>query len=144
MIEEGYYRFSNTADEVYLCLANCLGSNENGTNDCAEGSRGPLCSLCDRVHYLHASTGHCLSCATDWVVPLLGFLAFVLVCAGIAWMRARIMRWAARHQAWLPTFGHTFFLLVVMMQIIVILKHNHTSVGGVEISEPYATFVVSR
>ena len=90
VITEGYYRFSNTADEVYLCLANCLGSNENGTNDCAEGSRGPLCSLCDRVHYLQASTGHCLSCATDWVVPLLGFLAFVLVCAGIAWMRARM------------------------------------------------------
>ena len=36
-IEEGFYRFSDTATLLYSCLANCLGSN-----DCAEGSGGPL------------------------------------------------------------------------------------------------------
>mmetsp|Transcript_24999 Transcript_24999/g.57947 ORF Transcript_24999/g.57947 Transcript_24999/m.57947 type:complete len:1793 (+) Transcript_24999:178-5556(+) len=153
-----WYRFSASATELYLCPnKNCKGytpTNESRrrrllqdhTYDadwlCNEGSHGPLCTLCDGDHYLDSSSGGCLECTVQELVgPLIGFAVVGVGCTAIVLLRTWIARWAERNKRWLPQFGERLLLFVVTMQIIVILKFNHTSVGGKEMEEPYAGFV---
>ena len=160
-VKKGYFRFSIDSSAVYpcTCVANCRGSYNlsdsasRGSDRsrrrlglvtdirCADGSHGPLCSLCDTDHYLDASTGRCRSCEIEWVAPVLGLLAFAALCATLALSRTRIGRWAERNKSWLPNFSEKAVHFIITMQIIFILKSNHTSVGGAEMAEPYASFV---
>ena len=162
-VKKGYFRFSTDSSVVYPCAANCRGSYDSSNSTdrggdrrrrrhrrlglvtdimrCADGSHGPLCSLCNTDHYLDASTGRCRSCETEWVAPVLGLLAFAAMCATLALSWTRIARWTERNKSWLPTFSKKVVLFIITMQIIFILKSNHTSVGGAEMAEPYASFV---
>ena len=160
-VKKRYFRFSIDSSAVYpcTCAANCRGSYNlsdsasRGSDRsrrrlglvtgirCADGSHGPLCSLCDTDHYLDASTGRCRSCEIEWVAPVLGLLAFAALCVTLGLLRTRLVRWAARNESWLPSFSEKVVLFIITMQIIFILKSNHTSVGGAEMAEPYASFV---
>ena len=149
VIDKGFYRFSASATMVYRCMANCEGSSSSLSDSsdssnssdrrrrrltyyetdtkCKSGSEGPLCSLCDTDHYLDSSKGKCRNCQTDWLVPLLGLLACTVLCAVLVLSRARLVRWAARNKSWLPSFGEKLVIFITTMQIIFMLKLNHTS-----------------
>jgi hypothetical protein len=165
VIDKGFYRFSTSATVVYLCMANCEGSSRSSSDssdssdssgstdrrrrclsfetdtECKSGSHGPLCSLCDTDHYLVASTGICRPCVVDWMAPVFGLLVLIAMCTALVLARQRIGKWTARNKAWLPNFTEKVVIFIITMQIIFILKSNHTSVGGAEMTEPYASFV---
>ena len=67
----------------------------------------------------------------------------IICCLALAFaLRSSLVKeWMRRNESWLPTIGEKFILFVITMQIIFILKDNHSSLGGAQMSEPYNSFV---
>ena len=77
----GWWRTSNSSDDVRECLTPeaCLGGNS--TNMCREGHTGPYCNICVE-NYNPNPFGLCMECAhskTDFVLMIVGTASVVLL-----------------------------------------------------------------
>jgi hypothetical protein len=79
----GLPKFNGTYPQVKKCPtpANCLGVTENSAASCLEGTKGPLCAVCDATHY--RMNGACSACPTNKAASavLLVIIAIVIVLA---------------------------------------------------------------
>ena len=68
IVEEKFYRFTDTSIEVYRCSKyhryadNCGGGNSYGDASCLYNSMGPLCRLCEPNHFHGSEAGRCIEC----------------------------------------------------------------------------------
>ena len=112
-----------------------------------EGSEGPLCALCQPGFYMRESTLKCEHCHTAKSMLFLGpglALFVLLVLGGAAWAnRARIAAWfreEKNHKLWKDVIeGGT--ALFVTLQIVLLVKSNHSSLGGSQMPPPYGDFL---
>ena len=74
-VNEGYYRFSDTAITVYKCHSgHCKGgTSETGRESCEINRKGPLCSLCDDG-YFEGEDGSCKGCSSSQLAWSLAWL----------------------------------------------------------------------
>mmetsp|Transcript_55334 Transcript_55334/g.152333 ORF Transcript_55334/g.152333 Transcript_55334/m.152333 type:complete len:600 (+) Transcript_55334:1277-3076(+) len=126
---------------------NCVGGNTTGRLLCLEGSEGPLCALCQPGFYMRESSLQCEHCHTATSMLFLGpglALFILLVLGGTAWaFRARIAAWFRKEKnrkLWKDVVeGGT--ALFVTLQIILLVKSNHASLGGSQMPPPYGDFL---
>jgi len=153
----GVFRFTETSEEVYECPwpKNCLGGSVLNGTTCITGAWGPLCFACAGGYHLakvadgQNSMGEkddhrCVSCSDmrhGWTgLIVIGTLA--IVGAGVAYsLKDRLAQSYKDHKS---RIKHTLELLTavfVTMQAIIILKSNHTALGGQEVTAPYSRFL---
>ena len=111
-IRRGYYRIASRAppeSEVRPCTlgggAACVGGNVTGDALCAEGYRGPLCSVCEAWFFLDSATSKCAPCdgaeneasmLAVWVILLVIILSIIFCCMRYqrsSSFRHRFRRW---------------------------------------------------
>jgi hypothetical protein len=86
----GYHRFFNTTDVPYIkeCpyFDSCEGGMAVGDASCRNGSKGPLCAVCDADYFMSELSGECIECG-KWTDPLTNaavlFGVAIVCCIGL-------------------------------------------------------------
>ena len=110
----GYYRISNSSDDLRRCpdfgeSSGCVGGVGFGEGPCREWLSGPYCRLCnvsDMTRYFNPDESACLPCEGDAGPPLaLGFsLLTVTLAVILLWVHFkphRNVHWLARLVPWM-------------------------------------------
>ena len=146
-VEYGWYRFTPTSTAAYECQhpANCRGGNGTGDALCIKGAGGPLCDVCEPTYFLRESTERCESCtvANAWLGPIL-FVLFAGVAAAV--YRAyhqQVMVWYSANEDWVAALSEKAGAVFVTLQIILLIRSNHSSVGGRAMPTPYFDFLAA-
>mmetsp|Transcript_76376 Transcript_76376/g.218732 ORF Transcript_76376/g.218732 Transcript_76376/m.218732 type:complete len:911 (-) Transcript_76376:125-2857(-) len=149
--EPYYYRFAITSTELYACPypENCKGGSiAKSLNDqCKDGSEGHLCETCSSHFYLREATRSCTNCAraeATWYYGPLIFIVLTMV-AGALYTKTKefVLNWLKSNKERLNEIGLRLTALFVTMQIITLVKTNHSNLGGSEMPTPYGGFLES-
>ena len=83
-VRKGYYRFSDTATDVYKCTGeNCKGGSAVvGHASCKNNAKGPLCALCANDHFL-GGDGSCKECSSSRVAASLAWVTTALIVLSV-------------------------------------------------------------
>ena len=109
----GYYRTSNTSDDLRRCpdfgnASGCVGGVAAGEGPCKPWLEGPYCSLCnttDTSRHYDSSSSECLACDGSATLPfvIVAVLAVVLLAAALLCARFKPYRelpFLVRLSAW--------------------------------------------
>lgn len=152
-VEHGWFRFTANSTSVYECPhhKNCKGGNSTVNADqCHKGSEGPLCALCSVGYYLNSFRHRCVECnatssSTLAAVSAVGVL--FLVGMALLWQRRRVWDWYVYHWVQYKTRIDNILELAtvcaVTMQTVVLLRSNHSALGGNDMQAPYSAFVTA-
>ena len=149
--EPYYYRFATTSTELYVCPypMNCKGGSITNSLDdqCKDGSEGHLCETCSSGFYLRGATRSCTDCAqaeATWFYGPLVFITLIMI-AGALYTKTKefVLNWLEANKERLNEIGLRLTALFVTMQIITLVKTNHSNLGGSEMPTPYGGFLES-
>jgi hypothetical protein len=106
-VKKGYWRVSNSSDEILKCkgttLAACKGGS-NGPYTCTEGNKGPYCTLC-KDGYLVTIDGTCRQCSGESSVSSLGFILAITLLSLLCLLL--LIAWLYRHHL-MTSFQSTY------------------------------------
>jgi hypothetical protein len=109
-VKKGYWRVSNSSDEVLKCkgtsVAACTGGS-NGQYTCTHGNVGPYCTLC-KEQYLVTIDGTCKYCSGDSTSSL-GFIIVLVILSLLVLLL--LLAWFYR-QRFITTFSSTYHSIV--------------------------------
>jgi len=115
------------------------------TSSCIEGAGGPLCYTCDDSYFHSSWSDVCVACSEvageGWLGPLVIVIFIALSIFLVNHFRRQIRAWAIKNKRWLLTAWAKLVAFIVCMQIILVVAENHVRLGGVEMSEPYKSFL---
>ena len=151
-VKEGFYRFTAFSLQVEECpyFDNCRGGRTAGDASCRKGAAGPLCEICENGYYLDVDVRRCKSCSSAYesssIIAISIFIGILIIGAFALTISAiRHIKWIrtyyATHKERFADFSAKITAFIFTMQIIILVNQNHQDLDGIELPDPYRTFI---